>query len=708
MTDETPSGWVTKLRRTLKVSRKYSLVIAIALVVASAVAFQTLPALRWRVLFIQAKFAGKLEGLSWGEMLRMTRPGSQFDLWDVANGRSLGAALANPYASPEDRQIGAQIFRERCSDCHGIDAKGGRGPNLTATQLRHGDSDWAMYRTLRDGVPGTAMVPTGLTQDQAFRVIGFLRKRQHDEAGATTGAEVQHPAVDVPAAELAQADGRSHEWLTYSRTLDGRRFSPLTQIDSSNAASLKVLWVHQLDSLESQIEATPLVANGVMFLSEPPNAVVALSAKTGDQIWRRTWELPESIPLCCGKMNRGTGLLDGNLFIGTLDAKMLALDARDGTIKWQKTVADVNEGYSITTAPIAIADEVIVGVSGGDFGIRGFLVAYDGATGQERWRFNTIPGPGETGHETWEKDSWKIGGGPTWVPGSYDPETDLIFWGVGNPGPTYSGDTRAGDNLFTCSMIALHRTTGKLAWYFQFTPHDEHDWDANQTSIVADLVVNGTPRKTVITANRNGFYYVLDRTTGEFLVGTPFAKQTWAKGLDAHGRPIETPTARPTAGGVLISPGHMGAVNWPPPAFNPALSTFFVHATEGSAIMTKTNAELLHREPGQLYVGSGASLQLFKAVVKAIDAATGQIKWEYVPAVAPMAHGQAGLLATAGNVVMSASTGIFFVLDATAGKELWRLPLGGGTYAPPITFLNDEDKQVVVAIGGRSVFMLGE
>jgi alcohol dehydrogenase (cytochrome c) len=677
-------------------------------VAAGIAAYARLPeAARWRVDLAIAKLSGRLEGLSWGEMMSMARPFSGYDMREVINGRGLSGSLANPHQSPEDRIEGARLFRERCSVCHGIDATGGRGPGLATTGFRHGDSNWSLYRTLRDGVPGTAMVPAGLEATQIFQVITFLRERQHETAGeAATEDPAIHPVIDVPVEKILAAGGDGREWLTYSGTLDGHRFSPLNQITSANAASLKVRWMRELDTAEKQIEATPLVASGVVFLTEPPSALLALDAATGTPIWRKTWGLPDSMPLCCGKVNRGVAILGDTVYVGTLDARLLAFDASTGSPKWETRVANSADGYSITTAPVAVGDTVILGVSGGEFGIRGFLASYDAATGQQRWRFDTIPGPGEPGHNSWKGDSWKSGGGPTWVPGSYDAESDLVYWGVGNPSPNYDGDSRLGDNLYTNSLIAVHRADGRLAWHFQFTPHDEHDWDANQTPIVADLTIKGVPRKAIVTANRNGFYYVLDRLTGEFLTGVPFVKQTWAMGMDPSGRPIETDRARPTLTGALIYPGNAGAVNWQPPALNPILGLFFAPAIEGGAIMSKS-ATGARRKPGIFFPGSGASSQLFTPVVRALDAATGERKWEYFPRHRAQLDGQAGLLATRGGVVMTSSGGTFVTLDAATGRELWTLPLGGATLAPPITFANDRGDQGVIVIGGRTVFLLG-
>ena len=255
---------------------------------------------------------------------------------------------------------------------------------------------------------------------------------------------------------------------------------------------------------------------------------MALNATTGQEIWRFERTLPSNLPVCCQRVNRGLAILGGTLFVGTLDAKLIALDAKSGEVRWQTDVADTSAGYTITVAPLIAKDAVIIGVSGGEFGIRGFLSAYDASNGKMRWRFYTIPAPGEAGHESWKNDAWKTGGGPTWVTGSFDPDLNLLYWGVGNPSPNYAGETRPGDNLFSNSVVALDAGTGKLVWHFQFTPHDEHDWDSNQTPVLADIDIAGARRKVICWANRNGFYYVLDRTSGEFLVGRPFVEVTWA------------------------------------------------------------------------------------------------------------------------------------------------------------------------------------
>jgi alcohol dehydrogenase (cytochrome c) len=373
-------------------------------------------------------------------------------------------------------------------------------------------------------------------------------------------------------------------------------------------------------------------------------------------------------------------------------------------VRWETKVADSNDGYSITVAPLAVGDLVLVGVSGGEFGIRGFLAAYAADTGKEVWRFNTVPGPGEAGHDSWQGDSWKTGGAPTWVTGAYDPALDLVYWGVGNPAPIYSGVDREGDNLYSNSVIAVARKTGKLAWHFQFSPHDEHDWDSNQTPLLTDLTIGGQPRKAIAWANRNGFYYVLDRATGEFLLGTPFVKQTWARGLDAKGRPILAEGGRPTRKGALVFPGVAGGTNWQSPAFHPGLGAVFIPATEGSSIFTNSPPE--KHQPGALFVASGSTTTEFEPMIKALDAATGEKRWEYKPLRTHGVGGRTGLLTTAGDLVFGACEGQLFALDARTGSELWRVGLGGMTAAAPITFTVD-GHQVLAIAAGRAVFLFG-
>jgi alcohol dehydrogenase (cytochrome c) len=429
--------------------------------------------------------------------------------------------------------------------------------------------------------------------------------------------------------------------------------------------------------------------------------VLALDAKTGDMIWEYKRSIPPDLPLCCGRVNRGLAAVGNTIFFGTADGYLVAINANDGKVIWQILVAKPSDGYSVTGAPLVVNRSVIIGVGGGDFGIRGFLAAYDVSTGQQQWRFDTIPGPGEVGHETWENDAWRTGGGATWNTGAYDPETDLLYWGVGNPSPVFAGDVRPGDNLFTDSVIALHASTGKLAWHFQFTPHDEHDWDSAQTPILADLSINGEVRKTICWPNRNGFYYVLDRVTGEFLVGAPYVELDWAKGLTPAGRPILSDVAKVATAGRRTRPGIDGGTNWQNPSFDQKRGSIFVPATLSSSIFTKRPPDRVRREQNGLFNGSGFSLtEPSTRLVRALDAATGRLKWEYRSSTSGREF--SGLLSTERGLVFGASGGVFFALDADTGREVWRVPLGGNTLSAPISFTID-GRQVIAVAAGRAL-----
>ena len=674
------------------------------LVLATIVGF-AVESTRWRLFLVGRKVRGDVRELTWGELLRMIGPSSRYYLRPmISEGRSVNGAIQNPFTAATDREEGGKLFRARCAPCHGQDGVGDRGPPLNRPAYSHGNADWVVYRILERGIAGTGMPPANLSEQQLWQVIAFLRERQNEATSTGRPELAARLQVNVSHDDLVAAPGHPDEWLTHARTFDGQRYSPLTEVTAGNVGRLRLRWVHQLATNDPIIESTPLVAGGAMFISEPPSGVVALDVKTGNALWHFGRDLPLNMSLCCGRVNRGVALLGSTVFVGTLDAHLVALDAASGAPRWETRVADVSDGYSITVAPLAVGDLVIVGVSGGEFGIRGFLAAYAADTGKEVWRFNTVPGPGEPGHETWEGDSWKTGGAPTWVTGAYDPDLDLVYWGVGNPSPIYSGVDRDGDNLYSNSVVAIARATGKLAWHFQFSPHDEHDWDSNQTPILTELTVAGAKRKVIAWANRNGFYYVLDRATGEFLVGTPFVKQTWARGLDAHGRPILADGGRPTRKGALVYPGVAGGTNWQSPALHPGLGLVFIPATEGSSIFTNSPPE--KHQPGALFVASGSTTTELEPLVKALDAATGDKRWEYR---APRAHavgGRSGLLATAGDLVFGACEGQLFALDARTGAELWRVGLGGMTAAAPISFTMD-GHQVIAIAGGRAVFLFG-
>jgi len=364
---------------------------------------------------------------------------------------------------------------------------------------------------------------------------------------------------------LVHAANAPQDWLSYSGSYLSQRYSGLDQITPANVGSLEQKWVFQARSLE-KFEATPLVVDGIMYTVQAPNDIVALDAVTGRIYWIYSYSPAPQARLCCGRVNRGLAILGDTLFMGTIDAHIVAVDAKNGHLLWNTKVASPEAGYAITHAPLVVKDKVIVGTAGGEYGIRGFLAAFDIHTGKQVWRFNNVPGPGEKGHETWSGDSWKHGGASVWMTGSYDPASNLTYWGIGNPGPDWNADMRLGDNLYSDCVVALDADTGTLKWYFQFTPHDDFDFDAVQVPVLADVDWKGARRRALLWANRNGFFYVLDRTTGEFLRGAPFAKVTWAKGLDERGRPMGAATMVPTADGTKIYPGNQGATNWYPPS----------------------------------------------------------------------------------------------------------------------------------------------
>jgi len=369
-------------------------------------------------------------------------------------------------------------------------------------------------------------------------------------------------------------------WLMFGGNYSGQRHSPLTQITPDNVGRLQPQWVFQTETL-GRFETTSLLLDNVLYVTGATNHAWALDARTGKQIWRYRRELPSTgLTACCGLVNKGFAVLGDKLYMTTLDAHLLAFDMRTGKIVWDVTMEDYKNGYASTIAPLVVKDKVIAGVAGGEFGCRCFLDAYDAQTGKRVWRFNTVPAPGEPGGDSWSGDSWKLGGASIWTTGTYDPQTNLIFYGTGNPGPDFYGETRKGDNLYSDSVVALDADTGKLRWHYQFTPHDVHDWDSTQVPVLADLPIGNSTRPVVMTANRNGLFYTLDRTTGKPLVAKPFVNVTWTSGIDERGRPQLRPNQVPDEKGSTTCPDITGGTNFNPPAYDPMLRLFFVNARE--------------------------------------------------------------------------------------------------------------------------------
>lgn len=488
-------------------------------------------------------------------------------------------------------------------------------------------------------------------------------------------------------------------WLMYSGDYSSHHFSTLNQITTENVHRLHAKWIFQMH--HSKVETTPIVVDGIMYFTRPPSDVLALDAETGRTLWTFEYRVPAKMYNCCGDVNRGLAILGNRLFMNTLDAKLLALDARTGRLLWKKEIVDYSQGYAATAAPLVAKDKVIVGIAGGEKGIRGFVDAYYVATGERAWRFYTIPAPGEPGSESWPGDSWKHGGASTWTTGSFDPDLNLVYWGTGNPGPDFSGDQRLGDNLYSCSMLALDLDTGKLKWHFQYTPHDTRDWDSTQVPVLLDSSFNGQPRKLLLHANRNGFYYVLDRATGEFLLAKPYVKQTWAKGFDSKGRPVLLPGQEPTIdGNESIWPGVDGANNWMSPSYSPLTNLLYVAAREERRRFFKS--EVPEFKPGESFMGGGGGggarfrPEESWGKVLAMVPETGEIKWEH-RILTPQ---WAGVLSTAGNLVFSSGMqGNFFALDAQTGKELWHFNGGDKVYASPITFLSRGKQYISLPIG---------
>ncbi len=375
----------------------------------------------------------------------MTRTRGGFGLAAfITDGQSIDGSVVNSYVTDEDLRAGAQLFKERCSVCHGGDGAGWHGsPPLNRSGLKHGDSDFALYKVIRDGIAGTSMVAPDLSALERWQIVGHVRTLQV-QSSARAGDEIGHLDIQVSRDRLLAAGTRSDEWLTYSGALDGRRYAPSTEITPANVSQLRIRWVRQFDTDDDRIEATPIVADGVIFVTEPPSNVVAIDARSGRVIWTYNRSIPADLPVCCGRVNRGLAILGSVLFLGSLDGYLVAINANTGKMIWQTRVANPSDGFTLTGAPLVANQSVIVGVAGGEYGIRGFLSAYDPQNGREQWKFFTIPGPGDRGHETWTTDAWRTGGGPTWITGSYDPSLDLIYWGVGNPAPRFFGRQSSG------------------------------------------------------------------------------------------------------------------------------------------------------------------------------------------------------------------------------------------------------------------------
>ena len=522
-------------------------------------------------------------------------------------------------------------------------------------------------------------------------------------------------AQQVTFDRILRAASEPQNWLTYSGTYMSQRYSLLTQIDPSNVRNLELKWV-----LPNQVfgawQSSPIVVDGIMYVTQRPNDVMAVDAKTGRVFWLYHYTNATNQRVCCGANNRGVAILGDTLFMGTLDAHLVAIDARNGKALWNVAVGDSAQAYSITLAPLVVKDKVIVGVGGAEYGIRGFIAAYDPRTGRELWKFHTIPGPGEPGSDSWSGNAWEHGGGSVWVTGSYDPALNLTYWGVGNPGPDWNPDQRPGDNLYTDSVVALDPDTGTLKWHYQFTPNDGYDYDSVQVPVLADMNWRGRPAKVILWANRNGYFYVLDRESGQFLSGTPFVKVNWASGFDEGGRPIQTPQPA----GSPTWPGNQGGTNWYSPSYSPRTELFYVSAWENYASIYRKEA--VEFVPGRNFGGGGFRVLapspdaptpgigrrspinnwtnvVANGAVIAIDPRTGQHKWKFTQYDVT----DSGILTTASDLLFTGGReGYFHALDARTGSLLWKINLGGQIVNGPMTYQVD-GKQYVAVISGNSL-----
>jgi alcohol dehydrogenase (cytochrome c) len=491
-------------------------------------------------------------------------------------------------------------------------------------------------------------------------------------------------------------------WVSYNGDYSGRRYSRLSEINAANLPQLRAEWIFHAHN-SNWLETTPVVVNGMMLVTEA-NDAFALDARTGRVVWHHSRPISEGlIDDASRHLNRGVAVWRDRVFMETDNAHLLCLDAQSGNQIWDIAYADWNKNYGATSAPLAVKDKILVGTSGGDDGVRGFVAAYDAMTGKLAWRFWTIPGPGEFGSESWPGKAYLRGGGTTWMPGTYDPALNLIYWGTSNPAPDFNDDVRPGDDLYSDCMLALDPDTGKLKWYFQFTPHDLFDYDAVETPMLIDAAYRGEPRKLLVQANRNGYLYVLDRTNGKFLSATRFVeKLNWAKGIDEHGRPIRT-DVRPTSAGARICPGYSGATNWYAPSYNESTHmVYFLTLEECETFFSQPTQEF--RE-GKEYYSTGVKRipsETSQKVLVAYSLDTGSFAWKH-PQIG-RGHSSGGTMTTAGGLLFFGDdTGSFEAVDAQTGKPLWHFNTGQDMSASPMSYAID-GKQYVAIAAGSDVF----
>ena len=623
---------------------------------------------------------------------------------------------------------GQTTFDTRCAPCHGANGNGGdTGPPI-ASRLSARD-DAALAAFIRAGVPARGMPPHQIADPEMTDLLKYLRVLQRRAAEAPAPRHIRVQTTDGRAIDgsvmaeglddlqLRTADERVHlmrrsgdrfrevtssvDWPTYNGGPGGNRYTTLTQIDTSNVDRIGVAWIFTLKDA-GQLQVTPVVAGGIMYVTAI-NECYALDAGSGRQIWHYGRQRTPGLSTG-GNANRGAAVAGDRVFMETDNAHIIALNRFTGALVWDAELGDMRENYAASSAPLPAGNLIVSGVSGGEHGANGFIAAHDQETGKEVWRFATVPRRGEPGSETWEGKDIDHGGAPTWFTGSYDPELDIVYWPTGNPSKEYNGDHRKGDNLYSDSILALDRKTGRLKWYYQFTPHDLWDWDATETSVLVDAPWNGQPRKLMLHADRNGFFYVFDRRDGTLLLAKPFVKNlTWASGIGPDGRPMRLPHQEPTAEGTKVCPSQDGATNWFSPSFNPATGLYYLQTFEKCSVYTKIDQG--DWESGKSYLGGTqrtATDPEPQRVLKAVDVHTGAIKWE-LPQVGP-AYSWGGTLATStGLVFVAEDGGSLMAVDASNGKPLWSLTTNQTWRASPMTYSFDGRQFIAIASGPNIV-----
>ena len=633
-------------------------------------------------------------------------------------------------ASAQSASSGKRQYETRCVACHGGDANGGEhGPAITSRTWSYDDANLAKF--LRAGRPDAGMPAFHLADPEMRQLIGYLRTLEKPESqpkvrgkaeidnGAVlegwimnqTNEDMQMLTDDHRLHLLRKTNGRFREvtsqsdWPGYNGEPGGSRFSKLSQINAGNVSRLAPRWIFPVPN-GGNLQVTPVVVEGVMYVTVA-NECWALDAGNGRSIWhyqrRRTANLTGN---AAGGINRGVAVSLNRVFMVTDNAHIIALDRTSGELLWETEMADWHQNYNATSAPLVAGSLVISGTAGGDEGVRGFVAAFDQSTGKEAWRFWTVPQPGEPGSETWKGKNIAHPGGSTWLTGTYDPELGTVYWPTGNAGPDFNGDERLGDNLYTASVLALDAKTGKLKWYFQYTPHDVWDWDAAQTQALVDATWQGQPRKLLVHANRNGFFYVLDGVTGKLLLAKPFVKKlTWAREIGPDGRPVLNSDQVPTTAGNKICPPIEGATNWFSTSYNPSTGFYYIQALEKCGIFSKVDMEW---QAGKGFMG-GTTRNVPedgpKKILRAINIQTGAIAWELPEQGEAVSWG--GVLGTAGGLVFFCDdSGAFAAADARSGKLLWEFPANRLWKASPMTYTFD-GKQYVAVASGPSIIAFG-